>query len=653
MLSTKQKYGLLGALYLGLTWSEVVTASSLKWAIMAAAWTGLSRNTIYLIYHTLGRDMRAAMMMLKLMYLVKRAELRNWTVPKMFTETANRIPDKVMFYFEDQKYTFKEVEEESNRVANYFESKGYKKGDSVALFMENRPEFVTIWLGLCKIGVVPAFINYNLRHEALIHSVKVANSKALIFGAELFQAVSDVISSLGSDSLPFPSFCHGELKHSSSKGCFPTTQLANELTDFSSLPVSQAIQDSIGFRDKLLYIYTSGTTGMPKAAVIKHSRYILAAGGCRYVIGCNGDDIIYSPLPLYHSVAGMISLAGTMLHGTTMVMRNKFSASSYWEDCVKYKVTAAQYIGEICRFLLNSRECEEEKRHTVRLMFGNGLRPQIWRNFVNRFAIEKIAEFYGSTEGNSQIINIENKVGAVGFVSLLFPGILPLGLIKINEETGKEFRDRSGKCIPCEPGEPGEFVGKIVRNHPVRDFHGYADESSTRKKILENVFSKGDLFFRSGDILVMDDLGWLYFKDRAGDTYRWRGENVSTNEVEATVSNMISLKDAIVYGVEVPGNEGRAGMAAIHDPEGEVDLERLATGVKEKLPFYSRPMFLRLVDRLEMTGTFKLKKFTLQHEGFDPSVVSDKLFFLHPKTGNYEILNKELFNAIVTGSLRL
>ncbi|XP_059094771.1 long-chain fatty acid transport protein 4-like isoform X2 [Tigriopus californicus] len=651
ILPVMQKYAVLAALYFGLTgighwsWGQALLSVALLWTI-------LSQNTIYILYHTFGRDARAGLMMVRLMLLVKKAEFLDWTVPKMFHETVSRIPDKIMFYFEDSTWTFSEVDKYSNRIANYFLSLGFKKGDSVALFMENRPEYVGIWLGLSKIGAVPALINHSLRQESLIHSIHVADCKSIVFSSDVYDAVGEVIASVKNGYTEYSSFCLGPAPKNSDEH-FQTVMLEESLLKTSDGPVDKVIQDSIGFKDKLMYIYTSGTTGMPKAAVIKHSRYILAAGGCHFVIGVRKDDIIYSPLPLYHSVAGMIAMAGSMLHGMSIVMKKKFSASSYWKDCIKFNVTAAQYIGELCRYLLNTPQIPEEKEHKVRLMFGNGLRQQIWVDFVQRFGIEKIAEFYGSTEGNSQIINIENKVGAVGFVSLLFPNILPLGLVKVDEETGAEVRDKNGLCITCQPGEPGEFVGKIVRNHPVRDFHGYADEKATQKKLLCDVRTKGDLFFRSGDVLVMDDLGWLYFKDRSGDTFRWRGENVSTVEVESILSNIIDLKDAIVYGVQIPGTEGRAGMAAIHDPDEIVDLEKLASGLKAKLPAFARPLFVRLVDHFDITGTYKLKKFNLQREGFDPDQISDKMYFLNPKSGLYEALDAELFKNIVSGSIRL
>merc|ERR1719334_2642144 len=335
-----------------------------------------------------------------------------------------------------------------------------------------------------------------------------------------------------------------------------------------------------------------------------------------------------------------------------MALRKKFSAKNYWADCVKYRVTAAVYIGEICRYLLNTKECPEEKQHHVRLMFGNGLRPDIWPKFTQRFNIPNIAEFYGSTEGNSNIINYENRVGAVGFVSVLFPKLLPLGLIKVDQVTGVEVRGPDGLCVRCLPNEPGEFVGQIVKTHPVRDFDGYADQASTRKKILHNVWKQGDMCFRSGDILTMDEFGWLYFKDRSGDTFRWRGENVSTMEVEATISQVIGLRDCVVYGVEIPGTEGRAGMAAIPDPERKVDVKKLFLGMEEKLPSYARPMFLRFVQEIDLTATFKLKKRDLQREGFNPEVVSDDLFILDSKNKTYTPLTKEVFNNIANGNMR-
>ena len=635
------------------------------WLTYLSIWLSIGGYyTLYLAYHTLGRDLRALTFFVKLVCFMKWAEWKNWNVLKMFKSTVEKMPDKIMFYFEDQTWTFKEVDEYSNRIANFFLLSGYQKGDTVALLMENRPEYVATWLGLAKIGVVSALINYNQKLQALIHAVQAAKSKAIIYGPEFTPDVSTVYDSLKNDKFSsFQSFCSGLTTYNPEEGEIACKMSESTNLDLAlqTVPIQLTgahLYKSINFSDKLLYIYTSGTTGLPKAAVIRHSRFLLGSAVPVFAAGLRTNDTVYNPLPLYHSSAEVLSCGTSMNIGLTVALRKKFSAKAYWKDCVKYNATVCQYIGEICRYLLNTPKCNEETQHRVRLMFGNGLRPQIWTAFVNRFKIPNVAEFYGSTEGNSNIINNENVKGAVGFLPVLFQKFFPLGLIKVDKETGEVIRDNNGLCVRCKPGEPGEWVGEIVRNHALRDFHGYADESATRKKILQSVWKKDDICFRSGDILVMDEFGWLYFKDRVGDTFRWKGENVSTTEVEAMISNMVHLKDAAVYGVEIPGAEGRAGMAAIHDPEGEVDIKEFGNAVKEQLPSFARPIFVRLVKKLDITGTYKLRKFNLQREGYNISAIdktgcNDKFFFLHPKAGTYQDLTSDLVNSISNGLIML
>jgi len=620
--------------------------------VLGGAWllTG-GWQTALVVARTLPRDLRAVHKMIQLVVGTKLAEMRNLTVPKIFSETVAKCPHKVLFYYRDEQWTFQQVEEYSNRVGRLFLEEGYNKGDTVAVFMENRPEFVCTWLGLSKVGVVPALINYNQRAESLHHSISVAGARAIIYSSSLAGPVADIFSLLiNGTRVTFPTFVTGA-GVSDDTPIVPGTRNLDELCSRQpGLPLPQSVQDSIQFRDKLLYIFTSGTTGMPKAAVIKHARYILASRGLTSIIGVKTDDILYCPLPLYHTVGGMVSLSGCMSFGISMVIRDKFSASKYWEDCIRYRVTVSQYIGEMCRYLLNCPPTALDTQHQVRLMFGNGLRADIWPDFVSRFNIKNISEFYGSTEGNSNIINFDNTVGAVGFVPVLFSSILPLGLIRVGED-GVPVRDHtSGLCIRCEVGEPGEFVGVIQANHPVREFSGYSDKESTEKKILRNVWSQGDTCFRSGDILVQDKLGYLFFKDRKGDTFRWKGENVSTAEVESVVSRVTGLADVVVYGVTVPGCEGRVGMAAIASSQ-ELDMERLAKDIVAKLPVYARPFFLRLSEQLDMTGTFKLKKRDLQVQGFGPDI-KDDLFFLDLKEMNYVPLTSELHEKIITGVIR-
>jgi len=302
---------------------------------------------------------------------------------------------------------------------------------------------------------------------------------------------------------------------------------------------------------------------------------------------------------------------------------------------------------------LAKREEAVDRSHSVRMVVGNGLKLDIWEKFTQRFGIKLVCEFYGATEGNCSVANYGGRVGSVGFIPTLLPSILfPLCLVKVDKDTKEPVRDSDGLCVVCQTGEPGELVGKITRGHPVRDFNGYADKSATSKKVMMDVWKKGDKFFRTGDIFVMDDLGWLYFKDRAGDTFRWKGENVSTTEVEAIVSSILGLRDVVVYGVEIPGTDGRAGMAAIPDPDRTVDLKQLYDRVETMLPAYARPQFVRIVDKIDMTATQRLKKRDLQQQGFDPSILKDPLYFRDGKMKNYVILGQEQFLKICSGHIR-
>lgn len=595
--------------------------------------------TLWLAYMTLPRDIIAGVRFLKVLAKLKWASYCNTNVPKLFMENVRRNPNKVALIFEGLEWTFSQIDEYSNRVGNFMVEQGYKHGDTVALFMQNRPEYVCTWLGCAKVGVVPALINFNLCQGPLIHTIQVASSKAIICGEELQEAVDEV-----KEELDLPVYVSG------CGSVMPMLKGAKNLDHLlsSSNPTPPPQIDSISTKDRLIYIYTSGTTGLPKAAVIKHARYMFFCTAVHYMAGLQDDEVIYNPLPLYHSAGGMVGMGQVLLFNNTAVIRRKFSASQYWVEAKKYGCTVGQYVGEICRYLLNTTEKPEDTQHKVRLMFGNGVRPQIWQQFTSRFSIPCIAEFYGATEGIANIINYEGKPGACGFVSMLFRNVLPVYLIKIDEETGEPLRDKNGLCILCKPGEQGEFVGLIVRNDPVRDFHGYADKKATQKKIVQDVLKKGDLAFKSGDILIMDELGYLYFKDRTGDTFRWRGENISSTEVEGIVSKLAGHKDAVVYGVKVPGVEGRAGMAAIVDQKGELNMKEFAEGLKRSLPSYACPLFLRILKEIDVTGTFKLKKTVLQKEGFNPSTIKGKLYYFDGKCGEYVDLTPELYNKIAS-----
>ncbi|XP_011314166.1 long-chain fatty acid transport protein 4 [Fopius arisanus] len=598
----------------------------------------------YVAAKTAPRDVKALLKFAQLMWWMRCNEKKNQSVADIFRQNVAKHPNKPCLICEDREWTFQEIEDLSNKVATIFKTHGYRKGDAVSLLMENRPEFVAIWLGLSKLGVIIPLINTNLRKSSLLHSVNISKCQALIFSAELAEAVKDIAPSLDAK---LALYRFGGDAGANASG-LKEKDLSALLADVPSVP--PVVQEKGNYKDKLMYIYTSGTTGLPKAAVITNYKFMFIAGGIHFLAGFKRSDRFYTPLPLYHTAGGIMSIGQTLLHGGTTIIRKKFSASAYFDDCRKYNCTVAQYIGEMCRYILAVPPKPEDSQHNVKTIFGNGLRPQIWKEFVTRFKIPNIKEFYGATEGNANIVNTDNTVGAIGFVSRIVPAVYPISIIRVDAE-GEPIRNAKGLCIPCEPDEPGVFIGKIIPNNPHRAFLGYVDEKASERKIVSDVFVKGDSAFLSGDIVVADELGYLYFKDRTGDTFRWKGENVSTSEVEAIVSNLVNYRDCIVYGVEVRGAEGRAGMVAIFDENGSLDLNQLAQSIREHVPAYARPQFVRILTKIDLTGTFKLKKKELQEDGYDPNKVRDKLYYLDQKSG-YLPLTTEAYDQIHQGKIR-
>lgn len=546
---------------------------------------------------------------------------------------------------EDRTWTFKEINDLKNRIANVFLQNGFKHGDNISLLMENRPEFLAIWLGLSKLGCCIPLINHNLKKASLLHSITIANCKGLIYGESLTDSVNEIDLPSNIALYQFNDEVNLPVKENAK-------DLATLLSQASRDPPPASKIKKPGHHDELVYIYTSGTTGLPKAAVITHSRYIYITAAIHRLAEFQPNDIFYSPLPMYHTACGIMSIGQMILYGSTIVVRKKFSASAYFPDCVKYKATIAQYIGEMCRYCLSTPPHPSDKTHNLRMVFGNGLRPQIWPQFVKRFNLKKVTEFYGATEGNANIVNIDNTVGAIGFVSRIIPQVYPISIIKCDPDSGEPIRGRDGLCQQCKVDEPGNFIGKIIPNNPSRAFLGYVDKQASSKKIVHNVFKKGDSAFLSGDILSADARGNLFFVDRTGDTFRWKGENCSTTEIEAQVSNEADYRDTVVFGVEIVNMEGKAGMAAIVDPEQSLDIKAFGEKLKRALPSYARPMFLRIVSEIDMTGTCKLKKLDLQKEGFDPSKITDKLFFLNVKTNIYEPLTAEVYQKILNQEIR-
>ncbi|XP_043940390.1 long-chain fatty acid transport protein 1 [Protopterus annectens] len=630
--------GLMRLMGMSFSWS---LAASLGVYLGSGGW-----RFVRIICKTARRDLFGLMVLLKVKSELRNHQLANMTIPMLFQKVVQKQPNKTALIFEgtDEKWTFRQLDEYSNAVGNYLLQCGFHNGDVVALFMESRLEFVGFWLGMAKIDVEAALINFNLRLDSLVHCISASNAKAVIFGSELSSAITEVHGSLGKN---MRMFCSGELKQEN----IPLgTEHVDPVLRMTSISPPPAVSQK-GFNDRLFYIYTSGTTGMPKAAIVVHSRYFRIASFGHYGFRLSSDDILYDCLPLYHSAGNIMGIGQCVLYGLTVVIRKKFSATRFWDDCIKYHCTVIQYIGEICRYLLNQPFRGSEQKHQVRLAVGNGLRPNIWEAFSQRFHIKQIGEFYGATECNCSVANLDGTVGSCGFSSVILPNVYPIRLIKVNEDSLEPIRDSDGLCIPCRSGEPGLLVGKINQKDPLRRFDGYASDAATNKKIAYNVFKKGDCAYVSGDVLLMDEYGYMYFKDRSGDTFRWRGENVSTTEVESILSHILNQTDVAAYGVEIPGVEGKAGMAAIADPEGKINPSILYQDLQKVLPPYARPLFLRLMPEVDTTGTFKIQKTRLQKEGFNPHLISDHLYFLDNKLGKYVAIDTSIYKAIQNGKI--
>eukprot|EP01006_Ploeotia_vitrea_P060785 TRINITY_DN76549_c0_g1_i1.p1 TRINITY_DN76549_c0_g1~~TRINITY_DN76549_c0_g1_i1.p1 ORF type:complete len:642 (+),score=362.93 TRINITY_DN76549_c0_g1_i1:49-1974(+) len=567
--------------------------------------------------------------------------------------------------FEEKIYTYNDLERGSNQLAHWALSQNVAKDDTVALFMTNRPRYVMFWIGIAKVGGATALINHNLRRQQLVHSIKVSQARVVVFGPEKRESIAEVRHEL--DDLGVRLFCLGEdgLHGEDERQCEGLAELiCEELHTFTTNPVAHqfsAEARGVRVKDPFLYVYTSGTTGMPKASLINHLRFRIAGRGWAIFFNVTPKDTVYCALPLYHSAGGLIGVGLMIIAGSTMVLRRKFSASAFWKDVRRYNCTIVQYIGELCRYVLAVPPSPEDGNNRVRLAVGNGLRPEIWGEFKRRFNIGQIGEFYAATEGAGGLINTEDREGSIGFLPPLADMFIPLAIVKFNHETEQLVRDpRTGFCVRADADEPGEFLAQIRDIGGTSNYSGYKNRQASNKKIAHDVFKKGDRWFRSGDLIRKDSEGFCYFVDRIGDTFRWKGENCSTAEIAKVLASFSrSTGEPNVYGVQVPGQDGRAGMVAFANPSetgrlrsDDIDLRGLAAYVKQELPVYARPVFLRILSaKMETTGTFKHRKLNLRNEGFDPSQIDDELFFFNGD--EYVPLTRQLYDDIVHGRVRL
>ncbi|KAK1141762.1 very long-chain acyl-CoA synthetase-like [Acipenser oxyrinchus oxyrinchus] len=563
-----------------------------------------------------------------------------------FLEVVQKQPDKPFLVFENKTHSYLDADKQSNKVASALQKHaGLKQGDTVAMFLGNEPDFIWIWLALAKLGCAAALLNYNIRSKSLLHCFSCCGAHALIAAPELKGAVEDVLASLQEQNVSV--FILSE--ESTTPGI---ESLNDKIHQASDQPLPQSLRSSITIKSAAVYIYTSGTTGLPKAAVITQER-VWASSLFQGICGVNSEDVLYLNLPLYHSAGFLMGLDGShRKRCITVVLRRKFSASKFWDDCRKHNVTVIQYIREVLRYLCNVPKKDSDRDHKVRLAFGNGARADTWKEFLKRFGDIQISECYGATEGNLGFVNYVGKVGAIGREIFLHKKLFPYVLIQYDTEREEPVRDSRGFCVPVPKGETGLFVKKITKVAP---FIGYArNPQQTDKKQLRDVFEKGDLYFNSGDLLMVDHDNFVYFQDRIGDTFRWKGENVATTEVSDTLLMVDCIEEANVYGVAVPDHDGRIGMAAVKLGEAkQLECDKIYSHVVTYLPSYARPRFLRIQSSLEVTGTFKQMKVKLGEEGFNPAVVQDPLYFLNENEKTYVPMTQEMYNAIISKHVKL
>lgn len=555
---------------------------------------------------------------------------------------AQRQPDRLALLADDTSLDYAGLSKRINRYARWARSVGLAKGETVALIMPNGVDYVAAWLGISRVGGVVALLNTKLVGPSLAHCIDVAKPTHIIVAHELMGTLKGAAPHLKTEAKVWT---HGDSRSDRA------IDVALAALDDGLLSPEEHGEVSIA--DRALLIYTSGTTGLPKAASISHRRILNWGFWFAGLTGAGPQDRLYDCLPLFHSVGGIVAPCSMLAAGGSVVIAEKFSASHFWSDIVRHDCTLFQYIGELCRYLLKAAPSEYENRHRLRLVCGNGLRGDIWEDFQARFAIPRILEFYAATEGNFSLFNVEGQPGAIGRIPPLLAHRFPANLVRLDPDSGAPLRNEEGFCVACARGEAGEAIGRIgTADEGGGRFEGYTDAGETEKKILRDVFAKGDAWFRTGDLMRIDEKGFFHFVDRIGDTFRWKGENVATSEVNDAMRDFTGVVDATTYGVSIPGTDGRAGMSAIVVNEG-FDITALPAHLAQRLPAYAHPVFVRVSRELQATETFKQKKGDLSREGFDPATISDPLFMADLRSGAYLPLDAEVHARILDGSIRL
>ncbi len=572
------------------------------------------------------------------------ARNRNRILLNVIEEAAALHGDKPALLSHRERFTYQELVGRAHQYAHWALTQGIKKGDVVALLMTNRPEYFAIWLGISSVGAVVALLNTNLAGSSLAHCIHTVAARHLIVSSEFRDSFASSLEPLNGAPIVWI--------HGASDASF--RRIDQEVAKADTSKLDQDERPALTIEDRALYIFTSGTTGLPKAANVTHARTLQWTHWFAGMMDIQPQDRMYDCLPMYHSIGGVLAPGAALVAGGSVVLHEKFSASQFWTDVTRWQCTIFQYIGEFCRYLVQAPSSPQESTHSIRLACGNGLAPEVWPAFKERFRIPQILEFYAATEGNVSLFNVEGKPGAIGRIPPYLAHRFSPVLIQLDADTNEPVRNGQGFCIRCAPNAVGEAIGKALSDPSAvgSRFDGYTDWQATEQKYLRNVFQPGDLWIRTGDLMRKDERGFYYFVDRVGDTFRWKGENVATSETAAVLSSFPGVQHAIVYGVRVPGCEGRAGMAALV-ADSAFDLAGLRRFLSESLPAYARPVFLRIAESIEVTGTFKYSKADLIRQGFDPSRTDDIIYLNHPKEQAMQRIDALLWQQLQRGEIRL
>lgn len=566
------------------------------------------------------------------------------TLPVVIDRLADACPESPALIGEAESLTYRALAERMRSYAGWGLRQRVGDGGVVCLLMRNCPEYMALWLGITRIGGVVALLNTRLSGDSLVHAINVVAPTHLVVGTGLVGVVEAVTPRLRPE---LSVWVHGQ------------DHPHHARIDAATPPAAEGEPDTAGYRpptlaDRALCIYTSGTTGLPKAANVSHFRLMQWSRWFAGMMGARADDRMYNCLPMYHSVGGVVATGAMLVSGGSVVIRERFSASRFWDDVATLGCTVFQYIGELCRYLVNSPPHPGEAAHRLRLACGNGLRPDVWGEFRRRFQIPQHLEFYAATEANFSLYNCESEPGSIGRIPPFLAHRFPVALVKFDIERGEPVRGADGFCLRCAPDEIGEAVSRIAdgRSDAGSPFEGYTDREASAKKVLRDVFAAGDAWFRSGDLMRKDARGFYYFVDRIGDTFRWKGENVSTMEVAEAVAACPGITEAVVYGVAVPAADGRAGMAAIVAGR-DLDFAALRRHLHASLPEFARPVFVRVRDAIDVTETFKQKKQELVRDGYDPRVSIDAIYVDSRDADAFVRLDAALYDRIAAGAMRL